>query len=191
MAVRHQLIRRPREDVWSVLSDRRAYAKWVAGTAASHGGDGEWPREGSTLRYDVRLGRWTMSGCTVVRQEERPSRLALEIYSGRLGSARVDIEIRPWGRDSLVIVDEHPLTGIGGSAHNAALDVVLHWRHRRMLNRLAEVVEGSDGAKPGGKPGSGPGTGPRSESRAANRADAGTGSGAEADAAYGDGPGRA
>lgn len=143
MAVRHQLVRRPREDVWAVLADRKMYAEWVAGTSASYGGEGEWPREGSSLGYDVKLGPWSLSGTTVVRQEERPSRLALEIDSGALGTARVDIEIRAWGRDSLVIVDEHPLTGLGGTAHNAALEIVLHWRHRRMLARLAEVVEES------------------------------------------------
>ncbi|NUS17312.1 MAG: SRPBCC family protein [Streptomyces sp.] len=149
MAVRHQLVKRPREDVWAVLADRRAYGDWVAGTSASRGGGGDWPKEGASLEYDVRLGPWSLSGTTVVREEQRPSRLALEVDSGRLGTARVDIEIRPWGPDSLVILDEHPLTGPGGTVHNAALDVVLHWRHRRMLARLAEVVEGSAAEKAG------------------------------------------
>jgi uncharacterized protein YndB with AHSA1/START domain len=146
MAVRHQLIKRPREDVWSVLADRRLYAKWVAGTSSSRGGEGDWPAEGSSLEYTVRLGPWSLAGTTVVRQEERPARLALEVDSGRLGTARVDVEIRPWGRDSLVIVDEHPLTGAGGLLHNVALDAVLQMRHRRMLARLAELVEHSPGA---------------------------------------------
>lgn len=148
MAVRHHLVRRPREDVWAVLADRSAYADWVAGTSRSHGGTGEWPQEGASLEYDVELGPWSVSGTTVVREQQRPARLALEVDSGRLGTARVDIEIRPWGRDSLVIMDEHPLTGFGGAVHNAAMEAVLHWRHRRMLSRLAEVVEGS--ARPPG-----------------------------------------
>ncbi|MEE4540505.1 SRPBCC family protein [Streptomyces sp. V4-01] len=151
MAVRHQLIKRPRDQVWSVLADRGLYGRWVAGTSASHGGEGEWPAEGSTLAYTVRLGPWTGEGRTVVRQEDRPSRLALEVDSGRLGTARVDIEIKPWGEDSLVILDEHPLTGLGGSLHNGALDAVLQLRHRRMLGRLAEVVEGADAAGRSGR----------------------------------------
>jgi hypothetical protein len=155
MAVRHQLIKRPRDQVWSVLADRGLYARWVAGTAASHGGEGEWPAEGSTLVYTVKLGRWALEGSTVVRQEDRPSRLALEVDSGRLGTARVDIEIKPWGEDSLVIVDEHPLTGLGGSLHNVAVDAVLQLRHRRMLGRLAEVVEGADAAGRRAQPSSG------------------------------------
>jgi carbon monoxide dehydrogenase subunit G len=143
VAVRHQLIKRSREDVWSVLSDREAYGKWVAGTSSSHGGEGDWPAEGSSLKYTVGPGRWSIEGTTLVRQEERPEHLALEIDSGPLGTARVDIEIKPWGEDSLVIVDEHPLTGAGGILHNVAMEAVLQVRHRRMLARLAEVVEGS------------------------------------------------
>jgi Polyketide cyclase / dehydrase and lipid transport len=146
MAVRHQLIKRSRDDVWSVLADRELYADWVAGTSSSHGGEGDWPAEGSSLDYTVSLGPWSLAGRTVVRQEERPARLALEVDSGRLGSARVDIEIRPWGEDSLVIVDEHPLTGPGGLLHNVAVDAMLQVRHRRMLARLAEVVERFRGA---------------------------------------------
>jgi carbon monoxide dehydrogenase subunit G len=158
MAVRHQLIKRPRDQVWSVLADRRRYAEWVPGTSSSRGGTGEWPAEGATLVYTVRLGPWELEGRTVVRQEERPGRLALEVDSGRLGTARVDIEIKPWGEDSLVIVDEHPLTGLGGAVHNVAVDALLQFRHRRMLARLAEVVEsspaaGGGSADPGGDQG--------------------------------------
>jgi uncharacterized protein YndB with AHSA1/START domain len=161
MAVRHQLIKRPRDDVWSVLADREQYAEWVAGTSSSCGGEGQWPAEGSTLDYRVRLGPWSTEGKTVVRQEEQPARLALEVDSGKLGTARVDIEIRPWGDDTLVIVDEHPLTGPGGALHNVALDAVLQLRHRRMLTRLADVVEGSAGADTASRPdrGSRPGEG--------------------------------
>ena len=160
MAVRHQLIKRSRDDVWSVLADRELYADWVAGTSSSHGGEGDWPAEGSSLDYSIGVGPWSLEGRTVVREEERPGRLALEVDSGRLGTARVDIEIRPWGEDSLLIVDEHPLTGPGGVLHNVALDAVLQLRHRRMLTRLAEVVEQrSPGARAeeGAADGRGPG----------------------------------
>ncbi|WUH89485.1 SRPBCC family protein [Streptomyces sp. NBC_00433] len=141
MAIRHQLIRRPRDDVWSVLADRELYVRWVPGTSDSRVGEGDWPEEGSTLRYTVRAGPWSLHGTTVVREQRRPERLALEIDSGPLGTARVDIEIRRWGGDSLVIADEHPLTGSGGLLHNSALDALLQLRHRRMLARLAAVVE--------------------------------------------------
>ncbi|MYS05936.1 SRPBCC family protein, partial [Streptomyces sp. SID6041] len=68
------------------------------------------------------------------------------VDSGPLGTARVAIEVRPWGEESLVKVDEHPLRGFGGTVHNAAVDALIQLRHRSMLARLADVVEGSAGA---------------------------------------------
>ncbi|CAG7645988.1 hypothetical protein [Actinacidiphila bryophytorum] len=68
--------------MWAVLADRSAYADWVAGTSRSHGGTGEWPQEGASLEHDVELGPWSVSGTTVVREQQRPARLALEVDSG-------------------------------------------------------------------------------------------------------------
>ncbi|MEU5237461.1 SRPBCC family protein [Streptomyces lydicus] len=141
MAVRHQLIKRAPEAVWAILADGSRYAEWVVGTASSRPEDGAWPEVGSTLAYTVRLGPWTLNGHTIVRRCEPPRELELEVDSGSLGTARIAIDIRPWGEDSVVIVDEHPLTGPGGVLHNAALDAFLQLRHRSMLSRLAKLVE--------------------------------------------------
>ncbi|MFF3540285.1 SRPBCC family protein [Streptomyces platensis] len=141
MAVRHQLIRRSPEELWAVLADRSRYQDWVVGTARSRPADGNWPEAGATLEYTVRLGPWEATGHTVVRHSDPPRTLELEVDSGRLGTARIAVEVRPWGADSLVIVDEHPLAGPGGRLHNAALDVLLQLRHRSMLSRLADVAE--------------------------------------------------
>lgn len=149
MAVHHQLIRRPPDAVWSVLGDRDRYCEWVVGTEDSEPAHGNWPEVGSALRYTVRVGPWTLHGRTVVRRCEQPRILELEAESGPLGTARIAIDVRPWGDDTLVIVDEHPLTGIGGTLHNAALDAFLVVRHRRMLSRLADVVESSGGIHAG------------------------------------------
>ncbi|MDX3850965.1 SRPBCC family protein [Streptomyces sp. AK02-01A] len=140
MAVRHQLIERPPDAVWSVLEDGNRYADWVVGTSESRPVEGHWPRLGSKIEYKIRLGPRTVDGHTVVRRLERPHWLELEAFSP-LGTARIAIEIRPWGEDTLVIVDEHPLRGPGGTAHNVAIDVLLQIRHRSMLGRLAEIVE--------------------------------------------------
>jgi uncharacterized protein YndB with AHSA1/START domain len=156
MAVHHQLIRRPPEAVWSVLRDRDRYCDWVVGTADSEPAEGEWPEVGSALRYSVRIGPWTLHGRTVVRRHEPPRTLELEAESGKLGTARIAVDVRPWGEDTLVIVDEHPLTGTGGTLHNTAFDALLVVRHRRMLSRLAAVVEdsaGSSGASDAGRSG--------------------------------------
>ncbi|MGW0537786.1 SRPBCC family protein [Streptomyces sp. NPDC003032] len=143
MAVRHQLVKRPPSKVWEVLEDGHRYADWVVGTHDSRPLDAQWPAVGSRIEYTVRLGPWRAAGHTVVRHLDRPDRIELEAYSGLLGTARIAIAVRPWGAHTLVVVDEHPLQGPGGALHNAGVDALIQLRHRRMLNRLAEVVEQS------------------------------------------------
>ncbi|MFE1176089.1 SRPBCC family protein [Streptomyces sp. NPDC058773] len=156
MAVRHRLVERPPGDVWAALSDPSRYGEWVVGPSESAERSGRWPECGASLEYTIRLGPWAVAGETIVRHHEPPRHLELEVDSGWLGTARIAIEVRPWGEDTLVIFDEHPLRGPGGFLHNPAVDTVLHLRNRRMLGRLADVVEsetradGSSG-EPGGQ----------------------------------------
>ncbi|MGW3661886.1 SRPBCC family protein [Streptomyces sp. NPDC005141] len=141
MAIRHRVIERPPEAVWAVLEDPQLYGEWVVGTSASRRLDHRWPHVGAALEYSVSLGRWSYEGRTTVRRFERRRWLELEADSGRLGTARIAIEVRSWGSHSLVIMDEHPLRGLGGTLHIAPLDVLIQLRHRSMLARLAELVE--------------------------------------------------
>ncbi|MFJ4776290.1 SRPBCC family protein [Streptomyces sp. NPDC088762] len=142
MAVLHRLVHRPPSGVWDVLSDGDRYADWVVGTYDSWEETPQWPREGATLGYTVKLGPLSYEGTTVVRVCEPQHRLELEAVAGKLGSARIAIELIPWGDETLVTIDEHPLRGRNGSVHTAAVDAILHLRHRGMLRRLARVVEG-------------------------------------------------
>ncbi|MFF3263645.1 SRPBCC family protein [Streptomyces sp. NPDC002932] len=141
MAVRHRLIESPVDDVWAVLADGRRYADWVVGTSESCPEDGEWPQVGSSITYTVRVGPWSVAGSTVVRRREPPGVLELEVDSGWLGTARIALEVRPWGENALVTIDEHPLRGPAGKLHNTAVDALIQLRHRSMLARLADTVE--------------------------------------------------
>ncbi|MFF3949442.1 SRPBCC family protein [Streptomyces sp. NPDC001902] len=148
MAVRHRLVGGAPEDVWAVLADGTRYGDWVVGPSSSRRGEGDWPAVGSSIEYTVPLGPVKLTGETIVRICRPPRQLELEAFSGWLGSARIAIDLRPWGKDTLVIVDEHPLRGPGGLFHNAALDALLQVRHRSMLSRLADAVE-ADAAREG------------------------------------------
>ncbi|MET8412741.1 SRPBCC family protein [Streptomyces sp. NPDC005195] len=141
MAVRHRLIKKPPEQVWEVLSDVEQYGDWVVGTARAEPDEGQWPRLGSALRYEIRIGPLALRNRTVVRRSEPPTVLELEADSGPLGTARIAMELRPWGEHTLIILDEHPLRGVGGAVHNGLLDVVQHVRSRAMLGRLARLCE--------------------------------------------------
>ncbi|MET9592778.1 SRPBCC family protein [Streptomyces sp. NPDC006516] len=141
MAIRHQLIHHPPSALWAVLEQPHQYAKWVVGTSDSRPLEGLWPEVGSSIGYTVRLGPKEFRGRTTVRRLERPQVLELEAYSGALGTARIAFDIRPWGEETLVLLNEHPLQGLGGALHNVALDALLQIRHRAMLGRLAAVVD--------------------------------------------------
>ncbi|MEU4505642.1 SRPBCC family protein [Streptomyces sp. NPDC024089] len=142
MAVRHKLIAREPSVLWAVLEDESRYADWVVGTLDSAPGSGRWPEVGSSIEYTVRVGPKEFHGHTTVRRLDAPHALELEAHGGPLGTARIAFDIRPWGDKTLVILDEHPLRGLGGSLHNTVVDAFAQLRHRSMLRRLAEVVEG-------------------------------------------------
>ncbi|MEW2164472.1 SRPBCC family protein [Streptomyces sp. NPDC007084] len=144
MAVRHRLIRKSPDEVWAVLSDAARYADWVVGTSRAEPDEGNWPELGAALRYEIRLGPLTLHNRTVVRRSEPTAILELEVDSGALGTARIAMELRPWGEDTLLIFDEHPLRGVGGLLHNGLLDMAQQVRHRAMLGRLARLCEGGD-----------------------------------------------
>lgn len=141
MAVRHRLIKASPRTVWAVLADGDRYAEWVVGTSSSRQAEGEWPRVGATIGYEIRLGPASLANETVVRRCEEPVVLELEARAGALGTARIAFELRPWGDHCLVILDEHPLQGVGGLLHNAGVEVLTQIRHRAMLGRLAKVCE--------------------------------------------------
>jgi uncharacterized protein YndB with AHSA1/START domain len=142
MAIFHVLIDRPPSAVWEVLSDGRAYAEWVAGTSEIREVDEKWPQVGSRIGFVVGVGALTMEDQTIVRMVVPEHRLELEAHAGRLGTARISITILPWGdTQSVVVVDEHPLSGLGERFYNVALDVALRFRNRRMVRTLGKVVE--------------------------------------------------
>ncbi|MFD5134318.1 SRPBCC family protein [Streptomyces olindensis] len=141
MAVRHRLIQVSPSAVWTVLADGGRYADWVVGTSDAHVVRGQWPQTGAAIRYEVWLGPVRLCNETVVRRCEEGLCLELEAHAGVLGTARIAIELRPWGEYCLVIVDEHPLQGAGGRLHNVGFETLIQLRHRAMLARLARLCE--------------------------------------------------
>ncbi|MFE5813086.1 SRPBCC family protein [Streptomyces sp. NPDC056479] len=141
MAVRHRLIQASPSAVWAVLADGCRYADWVVGTSRSQPVRGQWPHLDAAIRYEVRLGPVQLVNETIVRRCEEGVCLELEAKAGALGTARIAMELRPWGELCLVIVDEHPLQGAGGRLHNFGFEALIQLRHRAMLARLARLCE--------------------------------------------------
>jgi hypothetical protein len=161
--------------VWTVLADGSRYAEWVVGTSASRPVRGRWPQTGAVIEYEVRLGPVRLTNETVVRRCEEGAGLELEARAGALGTARIAIELRPWGEHCLVIVDEHPLQGAVGVLHNVGVEALIQIRHRAMLARLARVCEAEAAAR-----GDGSGRGPSEPSGASEAAGQAAGGGGDA-----------
>ncbi|MGC9499463.1 SRPBCC family protein [Streptomyces sp. WG7] len=145
MAVRHRLIQASPQAVWDVLADGNQYVKWVVGPSEVTPKAGQWPQVGATIAYEVRIGPVRLNNESVVRHCVEGSVLELEAKAGRLGTARIAIELRPWGDQCLVLVDEHPLRGPGGLLHNVGVEALIQVRHRAMLARLASLCESQAG----------------------------------------------
>ncbi len=123
-----------------MLADGHSYAHWVVGTTQIRSVDSTWPEVGSSLYYTVGRGRLRFEDKSTVRLIKPGRRLELEANAPPLGTARVAFGLIPWGEETVVVIDEHPLRGPGAQLHSGALDLVLHQRNRRMLNNLAQVV---------------------------------------------------
>jgi hypothetical protein len=141
MAVVNVLVRRAPEQVWDVLSDGWSYADWVVGTREIRSVDDHWPALGSAIDYTVGLGPLHLTGRTIVRSVEPGRELGLEADARSIGTARIVIRLHPWGDDTVVVLDEHPLRGPGYRLHNAFSDAVLLLRGRPMVKNLARLVE--------------------------------------------------
>src|SRR5690349_10657522 len=93
------------------------------------------------IHYSVGIRPITLDDKTTVRRVEPKRELELEAKAGWLGSARIAFELRPWGDNTLLIIDEHPLSGLGARWHNALVEVLLRARNRHMLRRLTDAVK--------------------------------------------------
>ncbi len=149
VAVLNLLIDRPPDAVWRVLRDGWTYARWVAGTQQIREVDDDWPAVGSKIHFTAGIGPLQFDDVTYVRNLS-DERLELQAYAGRMGSARVSIEVMAWGEGrTLVIIDEHPLTGPPARFHNALVELLLRVRNRKMAAALKGVVEGEQAGSSG------------------------------------------
>ncbi|WP_432087644.1 SRPBCC family protein [Streptomyces sp. bgisy095] len=78
MARWNRLIEAPPEDVWSVLSDGRLYARFVVGTHDTWEEGGKWPAPGAELGYALKIGPKSYRGRTTSRICEPGRRLEME-----------------------------------------------------------------------------------------------------------------
>ncbi len=141
VAVRNVLVNATPEQVWAVLADGWSYDQWVVGTTDIRSVDPGFPAEGTSLAYTAGWSPLRMKDRTTVRIAEPLRRLELEANTRLVGTARISVEVLAWGEKSVVVIDEHPLSGLGWFLHNPLSEMVLSLRNRLMAHSLAQLVE--------------------------------------------------
>ncbi|MBW1598563.1 SRPBCC family protein [Streptomyces sp. JJ38] len=127
-------------EVWGLLADGHRYGEWVTGTQHVLAVDPSWPDVGARLRVRVGVGRLTLDDVCVVRVCEPEHRLDLEAKADPFGAARIAMRLIPWGGNTLLILDWHPLRGPGIRMHGLPVDYVVAVRNGMMLTKLARIA---------------------------------------------------
>jgi uncharacterized protein YndB with AHSA1/START domain len=135
-------VQAPADRVFAVLADGWWYSDWVVGTAHIRDVDPDWPSVGARLHHQA--GPWPISlrDTSTVVAVEQDRRLKLNAGLWPLGEAVVDIRLEPLddGRTRVTMVEDFergPLLGL----RNKINDLVLHYRNREALRRLADIAE--------------------------------------------------
>jgi len=144
MALHNIIVRAHPKDVWEVLADPYSYQRWVMGTKRIVQADPDWPEPGSAFEYEAGFGPLKFRGRTMARGRDETSHLEIEA-DAKVLAARVAISVRPWGDDSLVILEEHWIRGSYLLLENPLVDLALNIRNRVMVKHLAREVQRRSG----------------------------------------------
>jgi hypothetical protein len=142
MAVVHRLIQAAPDRVFDVLADGWTYADWVVGTAHVRDVDAEWPQIGTELHHKAGLWPLLLYDKTMVLACDRPRELTMRARLWPWGEATVKFSLEPLGdTETMVRLEEDFARGPLQWIRNKANDMMLHYRNREALRRLADFAE--------------------------------------------------
>jgi Polyketide cyclase / dehydrase and lipid transport len=130
------------DDVFRVLGDGWLYPSWVVGASRMREVGDDWPRAGSELHHSFGVWPMLIDDKTVVEEFAPPRRMVMRARGWPIGEARVTIDVKPRGDDSVVRIQEEPIAGPARFLPQGLLDIPLHWRNDETLHRLAYLAEG-------------------------------------------------
>lgn len=141
MATTTRLINTTPDRVFTVLADGWTYSDWVVGTAHIRNVDDGYPAIGMEIHH--KAGPWPVSlkDRTTVLECEPDRMLLLKLRLWPLGAGKVLFTLEPVGAAAtrVTMVEEFtegPLVGL----RNKVNDVVMHYRNRESLRRLADIA---------------------------------------------------
>jgi len=120
----------------------------VVGASRIRDVDDGWPAEGRKIHHSFGVWPLVIDDTTEVVEIQPDQRIVLEARGWPVGTARVEITIRPDGNGSLVSIAEDVSSGpaqlVPQPIRVAAMDV----RNKETLRRLAYLAEGRADASP-------------------------------------------
>lgn len=137
-----RILRCTPEDVFRVLADGWLYPSWVVGASRMRDVDETWPAAGARLHHSFGVWPALIDDETVVEVYDPPRRAVICAKGWPVGEARVTIDVKPRGAESVVRIQEEAIAGPGRFVPASLLDLALHWRNEETLHRLAYLAEG-------------------------------------------------
>jgi uncharacterized protein YndB with AHSA1/START domain len=131
----------PPEAVFDVLSDPRAYARWVVGSQRIRRADDHFPAPGSAFDHAVGLGPLRLKDHSAVEECERPRLLRLLVKARPFTQAHVTLRLRPTAAGTHVEMEERPADARSRLLMNPLTDPLVRLRNHESLRRLKALAE--------------------------------------------------
>jgi hypothetical protein len=132
--------------VFAVLDDAYAYPRWVVGARRVRRVDPDWPAVGSKFHHAVGTAAGELHDSSKVLERQPPDRIVLEVRFRPTGVAKVEIDVKRDGDDSIVTLIESPTCGPVSHLPRYITDPLLFVRNALALQRLRHEVERSNPA---------------------------------------------
>ena len=142
MSTTTQTVQAPPDAVWAVLADGWLYPLWVVGATRMRDVDAGWPEVGTCLHHSAGVWPLVVNDSTEVVDCQPGKELRLRARAWPLGEAAVTITLEASGAHTRVTLREESVSGPGRLVPQPAEDLLLDWRNRETLRRLAMLAEG-------------------------------------------------
>jgi uncharacterized protein YndB with AHSA1/START domain len=132
----------PRERVFAVLADWRAYGDWVVGSRYVRGVDPGFPAAGTRFHHEVGLGPIHVDDHTRILEVDQPRRLVLHAKARPiLGTAVVDLRLEAADGGTKVVMREDPGDRMTAFVWQPITHLLVRGRNTESLRRLKEIAE--------------------------------------------------
>jgi uncharacterized protein YndB with AHSA1/START domain len=141
MAVNEIHIDAPPERVFAVLADWRSYGDWVVGSRLMRGADPGFPAAGTRFHHQVGWGPLHLNDHTTVLEVDQPRKLILKAKARPLGTAVVQMDMKPDGGGTHVTMREDPGDTLTAFVFNPLTHLLVRGRNTESLERLKRLAE--------------------------------------------------